>query len=82
MNPHNRDLLVLTNKETMNPMELEHEIELIIDILHKVENAGAFCVANEIIDLNRYKIIHKAHLIQKFTREKEMKPFVFICNKN
>ena len=82
MSPQNRDLLVLTKKNTMNPLELEHEVELIVELLYHVENAQAFCTANEIIDLNRYKIIHKAHLIQKFTREKEMKPFVFICNKN
>ncbi len=82
MGPQNRDLLVLTKKNTMNPIELEHEVELIVELLYHVENAQAFCIANEIVDLNRYKIITKAHLIQKMIREKEMKPFVFICNKN
>ncbi len=82
MSPQNRDLLVLTKKNTMNPLELEHEVELITELLYHVENAEAFCIANEIIDLNRYKIIHKAHLIEKVIREKEMKPFVFISNKN
>ncbi len=82
MNPQNRDLLLLTNKETLDPLELEHEIELIIDILHKVENDGAFCVANEIIDLNRYRVIHKTNIIMNMVREKTLKPFIFICNKN
>lgn len=82
MNPQNRDLLVLTKKETMNPLELEHEVELIIDLLYHVENVEAFCIANEIIDLNRYKIINKANLIQRVIKEKELKPFVFISNKN
>lgn len=82
MNPQNRDLLVLTNKGTMNAMELEHEIELIIDILHKVENTHSFCVANEIIDLNRYRVIHKPNIMMSLIREKTLKPFIFICNKN
>ncbi|HRI22720.1 MAG TPA: hypothetical protein PLA68_17290 [Panacibacter sp.] len=82
MNPQNRDLLVLTKKETMNPLELEHEVELIIDLLYHVENVEAFCIANEIIDLNRYKISNKANLIQRVIKEKELKPFVFISNKN
>ena len=82
MSRQNRDLLVLTKKNTMTPTELEHEVELIIELLYHVENAKALCIPNEIIDLNRYKIITKAHLIQKLIRDKEMKPFVFICNKN
>jgi len=44
MNPQNRDLLLLTNKETLDPLELEHEIELIIDILHKVEMMVPFAL--------------------------------------
>lgn len=82
MTPQNRDLLVLTKKESMNPLELEHEVELIVDLLYHVENVEAFCTANEIIDLNRYKVINKANLIQRVINEKELKPFVFICNKN
>lgn len=81
-NPQNRDLLVLTKKETMNPRELEQEVELLVDLLYHVEQMDAFCVANEIIDLNRYKIIQKPHLIRQAVREKKLKPFVFISNNN
>jgi len=81
-NPQNRDLLVLTKKETMNPTELEHEVELLVDLLHHVEQMDAFCIANEVIDLNRYKIIQKPHLIKQAVREKKLKPFVFISNNN
>ena len=82
MSPQNRDLLVLTKKESMNPGELEHEVELLVDLLYHVENMDAFCVANELIDLNRYKIIRKPHLIRQAVREKKLKPFVFISNNN
>lgn len=81
-NPQNRDLLVLTKKETMNSRELEQEVELLVDLLYHVEQIDAFCVANEIIDLNRYKIIQKPHLIKQALREKKLKPFVFISNNN
>ena len=82
MNLLNRDLLVLTKKTAMKPGELEHEVELLVDLLFHVENMTAFCIANELIDLNRYKIIRKPHLIQQILRDKKLKPFVFISNMN
>jgi len=82
MSPQNRDLLVLTKKESMNPGELEHEVELLVDLLYHVENMNAFCNANEIIDVNRYKIIQKCRLVQRIVRERRLRPFVFISNKN
>ena len=71
MNLPNRDLLVLTKRSAMKPGELEHEVELLVDLLFHVENITAFCIANELIDLNRYKIIRKPHLIQQILREKK-----------
>ncbi|MEP7317457.1 MAG: hypothetical protein ABI921_01910 [Panacibacter sp.] len=82
MNLPNRDLLVLTKRSAMKPGELEHEVELLVDLLFHVENMDAFCIANELIDLNRYKIIRKPHLIQQVLRDKKIKPFVFISNMN
>jgi hypothetical protein len=82
MSPQNRDLLVLTKKESMKPGELEHEVELLVDLLYHVENMNAFCSANEVIDLNRYKVIQKRRIIQRVVRERRLKPFVFISNKN
>jgi hypothetical protein len=82
MAPQNRDLLMLTKRQTMNPKEFEHEVELLVDLLFEAEKIDAFCIANEIIDLNRYKIVSKPHLIQQVLRQKKMKPFVFISNKN
>jgi hypothetical protein len=35
-----------------------------------------------LIDLNRFRIIRKPHLIIKAIRQRELKPFQFICNKN
>ena len=82
MSPQNRDLLVLTKKDSINPSELEHEVQLLVDLLYQAERMDSFCIANEVIDLRRYKIIHKPHLIQRIVRARRAKPFVFISNKN
>ena len=82
MNPRNRDLLVLTKKELMNQAELEHEIELLNDLFFLVESSNAFCIANEVIDVNRYKVIRKNHQVRQILKEQRLKPFVFISNKN
>ncbi|MEP6465527.1 MAG: hypothetical protein ABJB05_04445 [Parafilimonas sp.] len=82
MNPRNRDLLVLTKKELMNQQELDHEIELLNDLFCHVENSNALCIANEVIDVNRYKVIRRLHLVRQILKEQQLKPFVFISNKN
>ncbi len=82
MNARNRDLLVLTKKNAMNASELEHEIEFLNDLLYLVESCSTVCIVNEILDLNRYKIINKVPAVRFYLRESRLKPFVFICNKN
>ena len=66
----------------MNRQQLEQQVELLNDLLYHVENLNAFCIANEVIDVNKYKIIQKPHIILQIIREKSLKPFVFISNKN
>ena len=82
MSPQNRDLLVLTKRITMKPGELRHQVELLLELLRNVENMDSFCIANEIIDLNKYRIIQKHHKVMQVLRQNHLKPFVFISNKN
>jgi len=82
MNDANRDLLVLSKAVSLSPEKLEREMELLNTLLFDTENWESFSIANEIIDINRRKIIRKTHLIQKILTEKKVKPFVFTCNKN
>ena len=82
MNPHNRDLLVFTKKEKMNQHELERQIELLNDLFYLVEASNAAYIANEVIDVNRYKVINKLHKVRQALKEQRLKPFVFISNKN
>lgn len=82
MQERNRDLLVLSQAAQHNPHVLERELALLNEILFTTENWSVFSTANEIIDINRRKIIRKTHLIQQILTEKKQKPFVFTCNKN
>jgi hypothetical protein len=82
MNRPNRDLLVLFNQELMTPQAMEHEVELLHELLHCVERSEKVIVAHEVIDLNRFKISNKPHIIREAFRQKEEKPFVFLYNKN
>jgi hypothetical protein len=82
MNDANRDLLVLSKDGQLSPEKLKREMELLNTLLFHTENWEVFSVANEIIDINRHRIIRKAYLIQKILSERKLKPFVFTCNKN
>ncbi len=77
-----RDLLVLSNKISLTPQQLEKELQLLHELLYSIETANHFCTANEVINLNNYKIISKPQHIEKAVREAEMRPFIFIFNKN
>lgn len=78
----NRDLLVLVKDEYMNDRLMEQELEQLNDLLFHYETIESFCVAHEVFDLNRHKIIHRMGAMQKVIRQKELKAFQFICNKN
>lgn len=82
MNPRNRDLLVFTKKVIMNKAEFERQIEQLNDLFYLVETSNAACIANEVIDLNRYKIITKLNRVRAVLQSDYLKPFVFISNKN
>lgn len=78
MDKMNRDLLVLFNQELLSPQAIEHEVELLHELLYKVERLDNLVIAHEIIDLNRYKVIKKKPAIRDTIRVQELKPFVFL----
>ncbi len=82
MNPRNRDLLVFTKRKILDKAELERQIEQLNDLFYLVEVSNAACIANEIIDLNRYKIFNELHRVRSVLQSPHLKPFVFISNKN
>ncbi|HMO62436.1 MAG TPA: hypothetical protein PKC39_03310 [Ferruginibacter sp.] len=82
MNRINRDLLVLFNQELMSPQAIEHQVDLLHELLYDVEKMDNLVVAHEAIDLNKYKIIHLPVKLKEIIRKQELKPFVFLNCKN
>ena len=82
MNKSNRDLLVLFKEDMMSPQAIEHEVELLHELLYMVERIENLVVAHEVININRYKIQNDFHTIREAIRMKKLKPFVFLNNKN
>jgi hypothetical protein len=82
MKASDRDLLVLVKDEFMNDQFMEKELEQLNNLLFYYETVENFCVAHEVFDVSKYKIVTKPRGIQKILRQKEVKPFQFICNKN
>ena len=75
-------MLVLVKDEHMNEKSMERELEQLNNLLFHFETIETFCTAHEIFDINRHKTLHRLTSIQRIVRQKELKPFFFICNKN
>lgn len=82
MKTPDRDLLMLVRDEHMNENFIEQELEKLNDMLFQYETFEQFCVVHEIFDLNKYKIVTKSGSMQQIIRQKELKPFQFVFNKN
>lgn len=82
MSRSNRDLLVLFKEDMMSPQAIEHEVELLHELLYVVERIENLVISHEVININRYKIQNDFHIIQEAIRMKKLKPFVFLSNKN
>ncbi len=82
MNKSNRDLLVLFKEDLMSPQAIEHEVELLHELLYAVEKLENLVTAHEVININKYKIQNEVHIVRETIRRKALKPFVFLNNKN
>lgn len=82
MKAYNRDLLVLVKDNHSNSFSMEFELEQLNQLLFHFETADKFCVAHEVIDMNRYRIHHNSKTLQQLIGQKKLKPFIFLCNKN
>ena len=82
MDKPNRNLLVLFNHELMSPQAMEHEVDMLHGLLYKVESLENLIIAHEAINLNKFKVINDPIYLRKIIRQRELKPFVFLNNKN
>lgn len=82
MNNANRDLLVLFNQELMTPQSIEHEVELLHQLLYTFERMDNIVVAHEAIDLNKYRVIQQPRHLRNLLRQRALSPFVFLNCRN
>ena len=82
MKDMNRDLLLLCKNDNLTQSELDRQVSLLNTILYHTESWPNFCLAHEILDINRRRIITKPKLMQVILNEKVMKAFVFVNNLN
>ena len=82
MNNINRDLLVMFNQELMSPKAIEHQVEMLHELLFDVERTENIAAVHEVIDLNNYKIYIKHPSVKSTIKEQELKPFVFLNCRN
>lgn len=60
----------------------EREIECLHRILSTVETTAQLCICTEIIDLTLFAVISAPHQVRDVLRNRNLKPFQFINNKN
>lgn len=82
MKTPNRDLLVLVKDDRLDKDAIEFELEQLNQMLLIFETVDNLCVAHEVFDLNRYKVFKMVKHIRPVISQKELKPFVFLFNKN
>lgn len=81
MDKFNRDLLVLF-KEKSNQKSIEHEVELLHELLFYVEKIDNLVTVYEVVNINQYKISSDRKQVHDTLGNKILKPFVFLNNKN
>jgi hypothetical protein len=82
MNKTNRDLLVLFKQELLSPQAIEETVDWLHEILQTTERLNNLVTAHEILDLNKYKVIHNPLTLRNTLRNDILKPFIFLSCKN
>jgi hypothetical protein len=77
-----RDLILLRKEDQLDDLNIEREVQCLNYLLQSVETISSLCKAYELIDMNRYKIYQDTLTITKALKQKDLKSFQFIFNKN
>jgi hypothetical protein len=77
-----RDLFLVTKMDQISNAEVEKEMQLLNEILYGIESMHTFALVNEVLDMQKYKVIKKPHLVADAIRKQKFRPFVFLYNKN
>jgi hypothetical protein len=82
MKKFTRDLLLLKKKNHPTGPSLQREINSLNALLHQVETSRTLHIAYELIDVNRYKVVHEELYIMRALKPRGLKPFQFLVNRN
>ena len=82
MKNSNRDLLVLVKDAYTNNEAMQFELQQLNMLLVNFETLESFCMAHEVFDIQKHRILTKKSQLQKIIEKETLKPFMFICNKN
>lgn len=77
-----RDLILLRKDVEVDELYLKREVQRLDTILQPVETTAALCASYELVDLNRFKVVHQHAAIAKVLRPGGLKPFQFLVNRN
>ena len=78
----NRDLLVLVKDAYTNKEAMQYELQQLNMLLVNFETLESFCIAHEVFDIQKFRVLTKRSQLQKIIEKDTLKPFMFICNKN
>jgi hypothetical protein len=78
----NRDLMVVLRPTHSDAKVLYAETEWLNSMLNHVESTPNLARCCEVIHLSRFRIETKYDRVLKALQQKELKPFVFVFNKN
>lgn len=81
MDKFNRDLLVLFNEKS-NSKSIEHEVELLHELLFYVEKMDNLVTSFEVVNIHKDSITSHDKVVRETLGHRQLKPFVFLFNKN
>ena len=77
-----RDIIILRKEDVPNQKTIEQEIHSLNVMLQKLESSDDLFTSFELLDLNKFKVFTKTHLISRSLKSTVKKPFEFLINKN
>ena len=82
MKKFTRDLLLLKHKYRSGQDSIQREVNQLNALLHEVETSSQFHIVYELIDVNRFKVLHDQLSVSKALKPRGLKPFQFLINRN
>lgn len=74
--------MVVTRMSELSPELLEAEMLGLNNMLNRVEVIRNVASVFEVFDINRFKVYRKADKVIDTLQSREIKPFVFLFNRN